>query len=208
VRLVGQYLQPFSAAGAVWKIQADTYRRELERYGPRSIELAEALFCQQSDALLDMMTEAAQEPELAESWLWGVRAIDELLTAFDYSLVGKHDLLRQMRDSFAHEFRLDQALKTQLDAKYRAARPAIQQALSTAPDSRPAPTALALIAQQINALDAEGQLEVPKDQLMSSYIHMLLNRLIPADARLHELVLYDFMFRHYQSCWARQRVRN
>jgi len=29
--------------------------------------------------------------------------------------------------------------------------------------------------------------------------HMLLNRLIPANQRLHELLIYDFLFRHYKS---------
>ena len=35
--------------------------------------------------------------------------------------------------------------------------------------------------------------------LLSSHIHMLLNRLIPANQLLHELLIYDFFFRYYKS---------
>jgi hypothetical protein len=48
---------------------------------------------------------------------------------------------------------------------------------------------------------------VPLDDLLSSFIHLHVNRLMPAQARLHELVLYDFLFRHYQTQLAREKQK-
>lgn len=202
IQLISHYLQDFTGSQAVWKVQADTYRRELERYGTRTIAYSERLFCYQSTALLDYM--AATEPAQEELWQWGLGAINELLTAFGYSLDRRVDFFQRLQQSFAQEFGLSKTLKRQLDTKYRHNRAAIDQLLvSTVPRTVPAP--LARIVQAIGALDQLAPLEVPLDQLLGSYIHMLLNRLFPADARLHELVLYDFLHRHYESRQARQR---
>lgn len=200
VRIVGRYLAAVSSTHGVWKIQADTYRRELERYGHRSIAATEALFSYQSQALLAHMAAAEAEGTLPDLWLWGLGAIEELLTACGYSLARKKALTARLAAAFAHEFMLTE--RRPLDAKYRAQRPLVQQALAAAP--LPTPALLAIV-QPVCALAAAGELEMPLDDLLASYVHMLLNRVLPAEARLHELVLYDFLHRHYQSCEARQR---
>lgn len=209
VQLVAAYLAPYSGDHAVWKVQTDTYRRELVRYGSRTIAASEALFGYQSQALLDHLAGLAQADdeaegaeEAAEPWLWGVAAADELLTAFGYTLPQKLALLQTLQAQFAAEFGLDKALRVQLDAQYRAARPAIGRALAA---GGPPPAALVSLAARIGQLAAQGPPEVPLPELLASYLHLLLNRLLPADARLHELVLYDFLARHYQSQVARAR---
>ena len=32
--------------------------------------------------------------------------------------------------------------------------------------------------------------------LVASHIHMMVNRLFKSEQRLHELIIYDFLFRH------------
>lgn len=202
VRLVRDYLLPFSGDHSIWKVQTDTYRRELARYGEHTIEAAEALFGYQSQAVLDHLAQAAEAESPAEPWLWGLAAIEELLTAFGYSLARKLALLLRLKERFAQEFGMTKALKTQLDAKYRTNRAAIEQALAT---GRPPAQPLLAIARWTEQLAAQHEPAVVADERLASYIHMLINRLLPAQARLHELVLYDFLFRHYQSAQARQR---
>ncbi|HEX8328331.1 MAG TPA: lantibiotic dehydratase [Hymenobacter sp.] len=204
VGLVSEYLAAVSGPSGVWKIQADTYNRELERYGRRSIGATEMLFGYQSQALLAHMAQADAEGTLPGLWLWGLTALDELLTAFGYPLARKLALLARLRAAFAQEFGMTKALRQQLDAKYRTQRAAMQLALGEA-EAPPAPE-LAAAVQPLLALEAAGELEVPLDELLASYAHMLLNRLLPAEARLHELVLYDFLHRHYQACQARAAV--
>jgi thiopeptide-type bacteriocin biosynthesis protein len=201
IQLVQAGLAPLNGDQGIWKTQTDTYYRELERYGARTIGCAEDLFCWQSQALLDHLAQApADLPD--DSWPWGLRAVDELLTAFGCSLTHKLALAQEWKTAFAHEFALNKDLKRQLDAKYRLLRPAVELALALA--AGPAPAPLAAIARRVRAAEAHAPLEVPLDELLGSYVHMLLNRVLPADARLHELVLYDFLFRHYQACCARR----
>lgn len=201
VQCVAGYLQPFEASGAVWKVQTDTYRRELERYGSRTMELTEQLFGWQSQAVLARLAAPAPTAELGEHWLWGLSALDELLDAFAYSLAQKTALLGELRAAFAREFGVDKPLRLQLDAKYRAARPALAAQLAARP---PVPPVLAALARRIRAGLTQSPTEVALDDLLAAYLHMLLNRLLPTEARLHELVLYDFLHRHYQASLARQ----
>ena len=203
VQLVAAHLQPYHTSTAVWRVQTDTYRRELERYGTQAIGLAEQLFGYQSAAYLAWLAGPAAGHD-DDNWLWGLAAMAELLDAFDYSLGQRLALLHELRTAFGQEFGLDKKLKLQLDAKYRQVRPAIAAALPPAGQGAP-PVALRALAGQLAALAAQGHLEVPLGQLLGAYLHMLLNRVLPAEARLHELVLYDFLHRHYQSEQAVQR---
>ena len=43
------------------------------------------------------------------------------------------------------------------------------------------------------------------ERILSGVIHMTVNRLISSDQRLHELLMYDFLHRHYTSCLALER---
>ncbi|TGE16957.1 lantibiotic dehydratase [Hymenobacter elongatus] len=207
VQLVNSFVQPYVRNGYIWKTQIDTYRRELERYGTRTMALSEAWFYENSRAVLAVLTETAGD-DSAAPWIWGLRQVDELLRAFGYTLAEKTALLHTLKESFGREFGMNKALKLQLDAKYRTFRPAIQRGLEEERGATATSETQRLqdIAEQINALERQGELEVEKNSLLGSYIHMLLNRLVPVDARLHELVLYDFLHRQYQSQQAVRKV--
>ena len=46
-----------------------------------------------------------------------------------------------------------------------------------------------------------------RTKLMGSYIHMLINRLFKSKQRLHEMVIYDFLFRYYKSEIAKKKYK-
>jgi thiopeptide-type bacteriocin biosynthesis protein len=217
IQVVSQYMEPYVQNGYIWKTQTDTYRRELERYGFQTIELAETLFYLDSVAILDMLAQTSGDEREHVRWLWGIRAVDVLLQAFACTLSEKHRLLAQLRQAFAKEFKQDQDLKGQLDQKYRQYRSAIQQMLEADLQTDETYGALLLpLYQQQQALLTIFPTLKPLHQahatgdawygFITSLIHMLINRLMPANQRLHELILYDFLFRQYQSEAARQKV--
>jgi thiopeptide-type bacteriocin biosynthesis protein len=221
IRTVREYVDPFVTAGYVWKTQTDTYCRELERYGHYTIAQAEALFCADSVHAVALLEHSAADADADTAhWLWGMRLIDSLLDAFGYSLAQKAGLLRHTKDAFAQEFQMGKDLKLQVDQKYRQHRHAIHRVLCPDPaEALLAGEPLDLLAYhcqevvqqasgQLRQLAEQGQLEVPLDQLLSSYIHMLLNRLISVQARLHEMVIYDFLHRHYLSEQARRKAQH
>jgi len=57
--------------------------------------------------------------------------------------------------------------------------------------------------QKLQSLESAGNLSVDIPDLLSSYAHMHVNRLIRSAQRAHELVLYDFLFQLYESQLAR-----
>lgn len=216
IRLVNTFLSPFEASGYIWKLQMDTYNREVERYGFNTIELSETLFCHDSNALLSLLDNTWGDAREQVRWVWGLRAIDELLNCFQLSLQHKLALLTELKNAFAAEFNMDKMLKMQLDQKHRANKKTIEQIMDSSNDPLNELSPLIDIIKQksihiqpvtnaILDMDANGELQVPLADLLNSYIHMLLNRLFPSNQRLHEMVAYDFLFRYYQSSVARQK---
>ncbi len=203
-------LKPFLEDDMVWKVQLDTYNRELERYGENTMELSESLFCVDSWAttrFLDLI-EGDEGEQLR--WQYGLRAVDILLSAFKYSLEEKLLLLENLKIGFGREFNMSRPLKKQLDDKYRKERKSIAHfmefAVQEEPDYEPilsilqeAYTNLVPVANEIRKVHEHNQLQVPLNNLMGSYIHMLMNRLFKSKNRLNEMVCYDFLYRYYKT---------
>jgi lantibiotic biosynthesis protein len=205
--------------GRMWKLQLDTYEREVERYGgPAGIELAEQLFCADSACVIDILGMIAGDAGADARWRLSLRGIDQLLDDLGFALAERLSIMRQARDSFAREHRVDASIGFQrgLGDKYRKERIALEALLDRTrdADSDLAPglerlaarsTANAPIAAELRAAEQRGALTMSLAELAPSYIHMHVNRLIRSAQRAHELVLYDLLVRLYESRQARAR---
>jgi lantibiotic biosynthesis protein len=204
-------LAPLVEDGRVARWQLDTYTREVERYGgAQGIVLAEQLFCLDSECVLAMLDSTPGDEGLAWRWKLATCGVDLLLDALGLDLKEKCDWARQQRDAFAHEFRADGRLKQQLGDKFRAERGGLgdlwQLARSPAAAQYPALEALhrrgerlGALTHELRALDREGQLDVPIQDLAASYAHMHVNRLLRSAHRFQELTIYDLLDRIYRS---------
>ena len=67
---------------------------------------------------------------------------------------------------------------------------------------------LAPIIAELKACEQAGRLTVPIRDLAPSYLHMHANRLLRSGQRAHEMVLYDFLARQYESALARDPTRD
>ena len=216
IGLLHQHIRPFEEQGYIWKTQTDSYSRELERYGHHSIEQAETLFFHDSMAVLEMLENTWGDERDEIRWLWLLRAIDELLDGFGYALERKQQLAEILKDSFAAEFNADKLLKTQLNNKYREHRKEIEDIMDRQCDAQsPLQPILVLleqknrqlqpIAAQLQEMKQAGTLERSPDELLFSYIHMLVNRTITSKPRVHEMVVYDLLHQYYRSQLARRK---
>lgn len=200
----------------IWKIQIDTYQRELERYGSNTMELAESLFYHDSKMMVDFldMIEGDEGEEIR--WLFGLRAIDSLLDAFEYEDSAKLELLDALKTGFGNEFGMSRPLKKQLDDKYRREREKIDDFMvftaKENPDYEPVLDVIIEyhhhtkpIAKEILKHKEQDTLEMQLNNLLGSYIHMLMNRLFKSNNRMHEMVCYDFLYRYYRSMIARKK---
>lgn len=92
----------------IWKVQMDTYNRELERYGTTTIELSEYVFSVNSQLCLNVLEHLTNDTHV---FLISLKVIDELLNSFGYTLDDKINLSKENFEAFKDEFNADKQLK-------------------------------------------------------------------------------------------------
>lgn len=216
IKIVFDAYKPYTDSGHIHKIQLDTYKRELERYGTHSIELVETLFWFDSVMIVSMLEQIEGDEGEKIRWLFSMQAIDKLLTDFNYSTQQKFDLINTLAKNFGDEFNLDSSLILQLSTKYRNEKKAIFDFMNRENDNKSSYRPLfelldiksqksQIIISELVSLKSKNRLEIPLDNLLSSLIHMLMNRLFRSKQRLHEMVIYGFLFRFYRSEIAKEK---
>lgn len=207
LRLIRFYILPFESNGVVWKTQADTYRRELERYGHETIQQIEHLFWVDSRIYLDFLDQTEGDEREEVKWLYGLLNIDRLLHAAGLSVSRKKMLIEKVRNAFAEEFKMDRRLKSQIDVRYRTCRKKLEKFLEEHhPLHRiftPYEAGICTLWREISDRIADP---AAFEQVLISCMHMTVNRLISSGQRLHELVMYDFLGRYYTSLIAVRKI--
>jgi thiopeptide-type bacteriocin biosynthesis protein len=204
---------PLLADGVVWRLQLDTYERELRRYGgDDGIELSEELFRHDSDAVLGIVRTLWGDEGLDARWRLTLYGIDLLLDDFGFDVEGKREWARRCRDGFAREFDIHGPTKRVLGERYRAERKALEELLELDEGAdHPLAPGIELLRERSRRLapvverlrEREERLSVPLDSLLWSYAHMHANRLLRGAHRAQELVLYELLHRVYASRLAR-----
>ena len=214
---LNEILKPYLEEGLVYKIQTDTYQREIERYGQDTMLLSESVFSYDSEAVAGFLSLIEGDAGEKYRWLFGLRGVDMLLNDFGYDLSQRSQFMRGIKDGFFNEFGGGDKLRHQLNDKYRAERTAIEKILDASQDTEEFSQAIAFLNirsgyfREINiklkALQNNNNQTKTHDDLMSSYVHMFMNRLFLTNNRTHELVIYYFLDRYYESCLARQNSK-
>jgi thiopeptide-type bacteriocin biosynthesis protein len=213
--LVSKVFHPLLAEGRIWKIQFDTYEREIERYGgPVAALTAEDVFCADSQAVLEVLQSLDGDAGLDMRWRIALLGIDRLLADFGFDLAQRRAAIERMRDGYHTEFRVGSATKKQLGDRFRAERRRLESLF----EDSATPSAAADIAgrafgsrssalieavRRFRSLDEAGSLQTPIHDLLSSFVHMHVNRMMPSAQRVHEMVLCDFLYRIYDGQLAR-----
>jgi len=213
-----QYVGSEIETGNIIRIMCDTYVREIERYGDTTIEYIENLFRIDSETVLELLCRLKEKPAEAQEtlrWQIALLLLDDTLTAFNYDLNGKAHVLSRMSESFKQEFRFtSHAYTKQLNDKYRSESDSINQLFAQKQDIYFAEllenrkTQYGRVAQDIDPLIAlNSTMKVSRDDLVFSIQHMTMNRWFRSHNRLHELVIYDFLRKHYESQKAKLRFK-
>ena len=204
------------AEGKIWKIQFDTYEREIERYGGIEGMLAsEQIFFADSEACLEILESLEGDEGLDDRWQLAILGADRLLSDCGFTLGQKQEIISQARKAHEHEFAVDHSSRKILGERFRRARRRLQEVFhgsanvgnilevaTRAYGSRS--TKIRHAARQLHLARDAGKLSVHMRDLALSYIHMHINRLIRSSPRAHELVIYDFMARIYSEQTSRE----
>jgi lantibiotic biosynthesis protein len=207
---------PYLQNHLIWKVQTDTYNRELERYGLLNIENSETLFFHDSIACTEILSMLEGDEGDDLRWQLAMKGVDDLLNSFGLDLAAKKELMSIISANFLKEFNGDNVeTNRQLSAKYRNEKAKIHIALQSEMEESheffpvwqlfaERSKNIAPCVQHINKLIEQNKLEVSKPDLLASYIHMFLNRFLRSKQRLQEMVIYDLLRQHYRSILARQ----
>ena len=214
IQTVNKFVRSFIDQNLIWKIQVDTYQREIERYGKNSIDIAENIFHYDSEMIIKMLEMIEGDEGEIIRWLFSLRAIDSLLDDFSFSIDQKKSLMDMLQLGFGKEFNKNTFLQRQLSKKFRKDRQAIDEVLNHKNDKKSEMLPLFELLKQkslainpyvkeILILKDSNKLQISIDDLMGSYIHMMMNRIFKSKQRLHEMVIYDFLYNFYRSEIAR-----
>ncbi len=214
--LIHEAFHPLLASGKLWRIEFDTYQREVERYGGLDgMAVAEDIFFADSNAVLDILAELAGDEGLDIRWRIGLMGIDRLLSDFGFDEKTKSEMIARWRTRMQSEFETDMAAKRQLAERFRNQRSKLMPLLDESAqgiaqwsfarrafERRSACNMEAV--RRLRSLAARGELSVDLPDLVASYSHMHINRLIRASQPAHELVFYDFLSTLYDGRLARK----
>jgi len=206
--LIRRILAPHLRSGTCWKLQVDTYEREIERYGGlEGMILAEAWFEQDSERVLDLLRACGSEAGAGLRWQQAFRGVDTLLSHLGLSLAGKLRVVDAMRDGLCPD--VDGGPRLQLEERYQALRRDLEAWIPGPGQRSPAILPDPRLHRQRTCLNrlagasVEGRLSLPLEELASSLAHLLVNRYVRAAHSAHERVLSDFLGRVYRSQLAR-----
>ena len=208
-------VSPLLADGRAWKIQLDTYEREIERYGGAlGMPVCERLFGFDSEACLGIVETLEGDEGADARWRLAFRGADAILADLGIADERKITLMGVMRENFAKEFGGQKSLDVSIDQKFRAEKKSLAALLAPEPaEDDPLAPGYAILAErsrrsapalaELARLEAAGELQ--RIDLAGSLIHMHVNRMIRSAARAHEAVIYGLLHREYQARAARAR---
>ncbi len=201
----------------IWKVQCDTYQRELERYGDENIENSEALFYHDSVATLKILKLLDGDEGDQLRWQFAIKGVNDLLSDFGLPLEEKVRLMELLSSGFSKEFNAeDKQAQKQLSDHFRKYRKEIELAFQPQLEEEHEYSEVwsifkgrsedwSDVIQKIKIYAQSEGASVSSFNLLESYIHMFLNRFIRSKQRVHELVIYDFLCRYYRSAIGRKK---
>ena len=187
---------------SLWKVQTDTYQREMERYGEKTMIDSESLFWHDSEMIVRYLTLNSSFEHNETPLLFSFTAIDTFLNSFGLSNSDKLSLMEELQLAFKKEFDADKSLKKELDKHYRKLFQEMQQfLLGKAAEDQPEIFNItkAKDDKSKDLIDSiKGKLQIPLSDFLMSHIHMMINRQYTSKQRMYELIIYDHLYRYYK----------
>lgn len=189
----------------IWRVQYDTYVRELERYGAANMEFCESIFYIDSLTVVNLL-KGLDRKDHTTRWFLALKATDQLLDIFGTDLHERFELTEAWSLALGKEFDLNKSQKKQLNLNYRDSAASIETLLDKSErnaisgfedifEVRYMKILLLLQQSKIKKIEAMG--------LLGSLCHMFLNRLFFSDQRANEMVIYAYLAKYYRSKLAR-----
>lgn len=200
IEICAKYFKIFLDNGTIWRVQADTYFRELERYGHYSIEYAEEIFYYDSNLIINLLK---QKYDIG-TYLWGVlKSVDSFLELFEFGAEQKHEFYQTGKIAFNTEFGLSHkqisSIISIISQNYSHVFDQGEFKLNSddefigsivADRNNQSRSAVTKIFQ----LKKSKKLEIPLSVLVQDYVHMFFNKAFYCQQRGAELIGYNLKY--------------
>jgi lantibiotic biosynthesis protein len=207
IKIIKQYTQPFEENQIIWKTQTDTYLPEIQRYGEKTIQDTETLFHNDSRCTLQFINLIEGDSGEKIRWLFALLSMDHLLNDFGYSLQEKLKIAKQAKTNFDNEFNRKAVLNKQVNEIYAKNEMDIDHFINPTTIEKDYKPIWKILEKRtiknqspikrINQLIEKRELSININNLILSYLHMICNRIFLTKHRLHEMVVYDFLYKYY-----------
>lgn len=191
-------------SGFIQKVQIDTYRREIERYGGPLIIPSEALFSIDSELVIRLKQILVAEVNKDFEWLLMFRVMTVYLEVFGLEGKELQQFLRERCDTFSHIFNANKLQKRSLTQRYLNSQVMLREMMENIGTPFSDQLKLyqtmewfraALIAWYTEHFTDVNQ--ATRRELLRSYLHMFVLRFSSGKNKLHEHVLFFFLERYY-----------
>jgi len=191
------HLEYFIHNRFIHTVQIDTYVRELERYGPETIELCESLFGLDSEIIAHVTSLKLEDEDLLH---FALDHIQHYLNSFLPSHDEKLEFVKKHRDLFFKEFGITGKRKSAFRKKYDQNKSNLHKKVFNNTQY----SALIRMFKEIRSEMNRTALNISTlqkhetfvlDSILPGLIHMSINRLYRDEQRLFETLCYDFLAR-------------
>jgi lantibiotic biosynthesis protein len=207
IQIIKNHIKPFEDTQIIWKTQTDNYLRELQRYGYEAIEDTETLFFNDSDCTLQFADMIEGDSGEKVRWLFSLLSIDHLMQDLQFSLEEKVEIMKVAKTSFGKEFNRNGNLNKQINEMFAKSEYEIESFLNAEKIDEMYKPLWDIVRERsqnnttaiknIKTLATENKLPVSLHNVTISYIHMVCNRIFLSKHRIHEMVVYDYLFKYY-----------
>lgn len=200
IKEIHRRLEPLLSQKLVYRIQYDTYHRELERYSSIPYSKTEMIFCEDSQAMLKILKHLRKQQRESDTWLIALKNVYSYLSTFTLNYREMIDFCKIIRDGYFEEFELgDKEFLKSVNRKLRASVLSIDDIILE--KDRQYVVIYDLLSKRdyfIKSTLTDNELRKIKNKVseLASHIHMSINRLFSSDQRLKEGIVYDLLYNY------------
>lgn len=185
--------------GLCYKVQIDTYEREIERYGEKTIEAVESIFYIDSYYIIKIL-ELNSIDELKKIMI-AIAVIEDILEIANLTTIQKKIFLEYQTEGFKKEFGINSKSIKYLDTKYRTNKAQIENIIEK--KGHIYSEYQNILSYRYNAIKRIMHILIKIDEnidinfLLPSLTHMTINRLFSEKSRYIEMEVYYLMRKYY-----------
>ncbi|WP_162149627.1 lantibiotic dehydratase [Chryseobacterium indologenes] len=193
--IVNQKLKYYSDTHYISKIDISTYEREIERYGYHLMANAESFFTMDSEIILELLKRIKAENISDErlKYFIVIKYIDHYLNFLQLSLDTKISLFGILYNAFQTEFQASKKTRKDIDSIYRQDFEYLSEFLHSRNEYDE------LIENTISRFAPDIKKFTGRGEIITSFIHMTINRFAKLEPRKNELLLYGVLEKHYRA---------